>query len=109
MDPELFPTMSEITPEYTLKIAGSDLIDVIDKTVFCVANTSSKIEFTGLHFKVYGNKLELYSADFQRIASAVTTLQDEHSDEFIINIPKKPSPIFQGFYQVIWMWRLLQT
>lgn len=89
MDPELFPTMSEITPEYTLNISGSDLINVIDKTVFCVANNASKIEFTGLHFKVYGNKLELYSADFQRIASAVTTLPDEHADEFIINIPKK--------------------
>jgi len=74
-----------------------------------VANTSSKIEFTGLHFKVYGNKLELYSADFQRIASAVTTLQDEHSDGIYHKIYQKTITDIQGFYQVIWMWRLLQT
>lgn len=89
MSPEMFPSMTEITPEYTLKLKSADILDIIEKTLFCVANNAAKIEFTGLHFKVYGNKLELHSADFQRIATATITLSDEQSDEFIINIPKK--------------------
>ncbi|ADR17920.1 DNA polymerase III subunit beta [Calditerrivibrio nitroreducens] len=89
MSPELFPAMSDITPEYSLKIDSSQLADALDKTLFCVATNATKIEFTGLHLKVYGNKLELHSSDFQRISSAVITLPEEQSDEFIINIPKK--------------------
>ncbi len=89
MSPELFPAMSDITPEYSLKIDSKILADAINKTLFCVANTSTKIEFTGLHLKVYGNRLEFHSSDFQRISSATINLPDEQSDEFIINIPKK--------------------
>lgn len=89
MSPEFFPTMTDIVPEYSLKIDSKILADAINKTLFCVATTATKIEFTGLHFKVYGNRLELHSSDFQRISSATINLPDEQSDEFIINIPKK--------------------
>lgn len=89
MSPELFPAMTDIAPEYSLKLNTTDFISIVDKTLFCVANTAAKIEFTGLHLKVYGNKLEVHSSDFQRIASATININDEQSDEFIINIPKK--------------------
>ncbi|MGB9731772.1 MULTISPECIES: DNA polymerase III subunit beta [Calditerrivibrio] len=89
MSPEFFPAMSDITAEYSLKIDSSLLADALDKTLFCVATNATKIEFTGLHLKVYGNKLELHSSDFQRISSYVIQLPEEQSDEFIINIPKK--------------------
>jgi len=89
MPPELFPAMADITPEYSLKLNSSSFAEAINKTIFCVANTSTKLEFTGLHLKVYGNKLELYSSDFQRISSALINLPEDQSDEFLINIPKK--------------------
>ncbi|MCX8083760.1 MAG: DNA polymerase III subunit beta [Calditerrivibrio sp.] len=89
MPTEMFPAMTDIVPEYSIKVESKLLYEAINKTIFCVANSSTKIEFTGLHLKVYGNKLELHSADFQRISSIVLNLPEEQSDEFIINIPKK--------------------
>lgn len=87
--PEMFPTMSSITPEYFIKMRCEDLNNLLKKTVFCISNDSSKIEYTGAHFSVFGNCLEISSADFQRIATAKAVFNEEFSDEFIVNIPKK--------------------
>lgn len=86
---EIFPTMAEITPEYSLKIKSSMLFDLIKKTSFCISTDASKIEYTGAHLAVYGNKLEISSADFQRIATSSITFDEEYANEFIINIPRK--------------------
>ncbi|MGE4318304.1 MAG: DNA polymerase III subunit beta [Deferribacterales bacterium] len=86
---EIFPTMAEITPEYSLRIKSSVLFDLIKKTSFCISTDASKIEYTGAHLAVYGNKLEISSADFQRIATSSVTFDDEYANEFIINIPRK--------------------
>ncbi|WP_022851410.1 DNA polymerase III subunit beta [Limisalsivibrio acetivorans] len=89
ISPELFPTMSEITPEYFFKIKSEALHQLLKKTAFSVSNDASKIEYTGAHFSVYGNRLEISAADFQRIATAKAVFDEEFSDEFTINIPKK--------------------
>lgn len=86
---EIFPTMAEITPEYSLKIKSALLLDLIKKTSFCISTDASKIEYTGAHLAVYGNKLEVSAADFQRIATSCITFDDEYANEFIINIPRK--------------------
>jgi len=86
---ELFPTMSEITPEYQLKINSEELLQLLKRTAFCISNDSSKIEYTGAHFSVYGNKLEISSADFQRISTSSADFEEDFSDEYTINIPKK--------------------
>jgi DNA polymerase-3 subunit beta len=89
ISPEIFPTMSEITPEYFIKIKCETLATLLKRTAFCISNDSSKIEYTGAHFSVYGNRLEISSADFQRIATAKAGFEEEFSDEFTVNIPKK--------------------
>jgi len=89
IDPQLFPTMSEITPEYFLELRCEKLLSLFKKTYFCISNDPSKIEYTGCHFKTYGNKLELASADYQRVAYTIADFDEEFSDEFLINIPKK--------------------
>jgi DNA polymerase-3 subunit beta len=87
--PEQFPTMSEIVPEYNIVVESKKLLEALKKTSFCISNDKSKIEYTGAHFKVFGNILEISSSDIQRIAKATLTFDEEFSDEFIINIPKK--------------------
>ena len=89
IDPSVFPTMSDITPEYYVKIKGDKLLNLLNKTYFCIANEASKISYKGAHFKIIGNKIEVSSSDFQRIAIANDTLDDKYFDEFIINIPKR--------------------
>lgn len=89
LSPEQFPTMTQITPEYHIKVDSDHFLNILRKTYFCISSDMSKIEYTGAHFKVFGNKLEVSSADFQRIATASFSFDEEFSDEFIINIPKK--------------------
>ncbi|MDY6820873.1 MAG: DNA polymerase III subunit beta [Deferribacterota bacterium] len=89
IDPSHFPTMAEVTPEYYVKIEGSDLIKLLKKVYFCIANESSKISYNGAHFKMLGNKIQISASDFQRIAIAETTVENELADEFVLNIPKK--------------------
>ncbi len=89
IEPEFFPTMTNIIPEYHLKMKSSELQTILKKINFCISNDPSKIEYTGAHFKVSGNQLKVGSADFQRIAIAYTEFDEEFSDEFTINIPKK--------------------
>jgi len=89
IEPEFFPTMTYITPEYHIKMKSNELQTLLKKTNFCISNDPSKIEYTGAHFRVFGNQLEVGSADFQRIAIANTEFDEEFSDEFTINIPKK--------------------
>jgi DNA polymerase-3 subunit beta len=86
---EIFPTMAEISPEYYLKIKSSLLYDLLKKTSFCISTDSSKIEYTGSHMAVYGDKLEISAADFQRIATSKLSFDTEYSNEFMINIPRK--------------------
>jgi len=86
---EIFPTMAEITPEYYLKLKSSMLFDLLKKTSFCISTDSSKIEYTGSHMAVYGDKLEVSAADFQRIATSSIKFDEEYSNEFMINIPRK--------------------
>ena len=89
LPPEMFPTISEIKGEYYLKVSSKKISNIIKKTYFCISNDHSKIEYTGCHLKVYGNIIEASAADYQRIAYAFTELDEEFSDEFIVNIPKK--------------------
>ncbi|ADD69619.1 DNA polymerase III, beta subunit [Denitrovibrio acetiphilus DSM 12809] len=86
---EIFPTMAEITPEYYLKIKSSMLYNLLKKTSFCISTDASKIEYTGSHMAVYGDKLEISAADFQRIATSSVKFDEEYSNEFMINIPRK--------------------
>lgn len=86
---EIFPTMAEITPEYYLKIKTDLLYDLLKKTSFCISTDSSKIEYTGSHMAVYGDKLEISAADFQRIATCSIKFDEQYSNEFMINIPRK--------------------
>lgn len=86
---EIFPTMAEITPEYYLKIKTALLYDLLKKTSFCISTDASKIEYTGSHMAVYGDKLEISAADFQRIATSSIKFDEEYSNEFMINIPRK--------------------
>lgn len=89
LNPELFPTIGEITPEYFLEIPAQRLQKLLKKVYFCISNDTSKIEYSGCHFKAYGNKLEAAAADYSRIGVAYTEFEEEFSDEFLINIPKK--------------------
>jgi DNA polymerase-3 subunit beta len=89
LSPEQFPTMTDITPEYSIKVNSDNLLKTLKKTYFCISTDPTKPEYNGAHFKVYGNTLEVSSADFQRIATSKFNFSEEYYDEFIINIPKK--------------------
>lgn len=89
MSSENFPTMSDIVPEYYLKIEAKELVTLLKRTVFCISNESQKLEYTGAQFKIYDNSLEIYATGLQRVAIASTTLDTEFANDFIINIPKK--------------------
>ncbi|MDR2884974.1 MAG: DNA polymerase III subunit beta [Deferribacteraceae bacterium] len=89
MDAELFPKQPTITPEYSLTIDGAMLMDLFKRIAFCISTDTSKVEYNGAHMNIFGDRIEISAADYQRIASSSEKLAEPFTDEFIINIPKK--------------------
>ncbi len=89
MDAALFPNSPTIAPEYAFDIKGNLLITLFKRIAFCISNDTSKIEYNGAHMSVMADKIEISSADYQRIATTSATFEGGFSDEFIVNIPKK--------------------
>ncbi|GAB7140124.1 hypothetical protein RsTz2092_00720 [Deferribacterales bacterium RsTz2092] len=89
LEPELFPQMRDITPEYSIKIKSDALVDLFRHVAFCISNDTAKPEYSGAHFSIISNKLEISSADYQRMATVSATLDEGIADEFTVNIPKK--------------------
>ena len=89
MDPSYFPVSPTITPEYSFSVEGKLFVALLKRIAFCVSNDTLKVEYNGAHLGVFGNTIELSSADYQRAATASTSFENSIIDEFIINIPKK--------------------
>jgi len=89
MDPSLFPNSPSITPEYSFEIKGQQFISPLKKIAFCISNDTLRTEYNGAHMNIVANRMELSSADFQRIATTATEFDNNITDEFTINIPKK--------------------
>lgn len=86
---EYFPMISDIVPEYYIKINAADFINIMKRTHFCISNDSSKIEYTGAQLRINRSDVETFATGMQRIAIASTTIDAEYANDFIINIPKK--------------------
>lgn len=86
---ENFPVISEIIPEYILKLSSKTLITLFKRTVFCIPNEIQKLEYSGAQFNVNKNVLEIFATGLQRVAIVSTTFDEQYSNDFIINIPKK--------------------
>lgn len=89
MSVEGFPTISDISSEYYLKIDAKEFLTLLKRIWFCISNESQKIEYTGAQFNVSGSTLEMFATGLQRVAIASTVFDKEFSDDFTINIPKK--------------------
>ena len=86
---ENFPSISDIVPEYIIKIDAANFLNLMKRTYFCISNDSTKIEYTGAQIKINRDVVETFATGMQRIAIASTTIDPEYSNDFIINIPKK--------------------
>lgn len=89
MSVEGFPTISDISSEYYLKIDAKEFLTLLKRIWFCISNESQKIEYTGAQFNVSANTLEMFATGLQRVAIASTAFDKEFADDFTINIPKK--------------------
>ena len=86
---ENFPSISEIIPEYFIKINAANFINLMKRTYFCISNDSTKLEYTGAQVRINRDIVETFATGMQRIAIASSNIDAEYSNDFIINIPKK--------------------
>ncbi len=89
LTPEGFPTISDLTKEFSIKIDTKDFITLLKRIHFCISNESQKIEYTGAQLNIYGNCLEIFATGLQRVAIASILFDSEFKNEFMVNIPKK--------------------
>ncbi|MDR0455024.1 MAG: DNA polymerase III subunit beta [Deferribacteraceae bacterium] len=89
MDATLFPNSPAITPEYSFEIKAGQFLSLLKRVAFCISSDTLKTEYNGAHMNIVADKIELSSADFQRIATTSATFENAFSDEFTVNIPKK--------------------
>ena len=85
----IFPEKTGINTKHFFSVDSVELLNCIKKTSFVVSKDSSKIEYTGLHFKVEGSKFEVTGADFTRIATAdcIINEQDICCNDFTFSVP----------------------
>lgn len=86
---ENFPSISDIIPEYFIKIDAANFINLMKRTYFCISNDSTKLEYTGAQVRINRDIVETFATGMQRIAIASTNIDAEYSNDFMINIPKK--------------------
>ena len=86
---EHFPSISEIMPEYFIKINSNDFLTLLKRTYFCIPNDSQKIEYTGAQVRINRDIIEVFATGMQRVAIASSQIEAEYSNDFIVNIPKK--------------------
>lgn len=85
----IFPERTGIDTKYFFSVDSAELLNCIEKTAFVISKDSSKIEYTGLHFKVNGSQFEVTGSDFTRIATAncIINEQDIGCNEFTFSVP----------------------
>lgn len=89
LNPEGFPSISNITKEFGIKIDTNEFILLLKRIWFCISNESQKPEYTGAQINVYGNCLEIFATGLQRVAIASILYDSEFGCEFMVNVPKK--------------------
>ncbi len=82
LDPDDFPIIpkKEKEPEFSVNV--DDLRKVVEKSLFCVSNNDTRIEFTGVNFLFDNQKLFLASTDsFRLVENSVEIKKEKWSGE----------------------------
>ncbi len=86
---EQFPSISDIIPEYLVKVDTAEFLSLLRKTYFCIPNDSQKLEYTGAQVRINRDIIEVFATGIQRVAIASAKIEAEYANDFIVNIPKK--------------------
>lgn len=81
-DPQDFPKpVTFAAPDLTFSLKAADLRTCLRQILFAVSSDESKPAFTGVHFKLQGEKLTLSASDTFRVASTGCSVSLLHSPE----------------------------
>lgn len=83
-DPLDFPGLASFAaPELTFSLKTADLRTCLRQILFAVSSDESKPAFTGVHFKIQGEKLTLSASDTFRVASTSCAVTCSHYPETV--------------------------
>lgn len=84
-----FPTVEEVAEQQTLRLAKSELKELIDKTHFSMAQQDVRYYLNGLLLETDGKTLRAVATDGHRLALAETTLTKAASRNEQLIVPRK--------------------
>lgn len=88
MNPEEYPSLPEIATTQKLKFDPQKLVDGIKSTLFAVSPDEAKQVLNGVHFKIYGETLDLAATDGHRLGVVSIASENAIEDsEFSATIP----------------------
>ena len=87
-DNSLFPLINFEPEEKATHLDAHTLKEIIKQTTFAAATSEARIVLTSVHFKFYGNQLEITATDSFRLARKKLEFEDMF-DSKAINIPSK--------------------
>lgn len=87
MAAEDYPTLPEVSYDFTTTLSSQVLSDAINKTIFASASDETRPILTGLLFKIEGNNLTIVGTDGYRLSKSLTEIKQGKDTQFII--PKR--------------------
>ena len=81
-----FPKMPELKKDKSIKLAGAILQSIIKKTMFAVANDTSRPALCGVLFQMNGDNLRVVTTDGRRLAMFETLITPvQHKGELLLS------------------------
>lgn len=83
-----FPTLDEVSSEYTFKISCRDFAKMIDSTLFSISTDETRYNLNGVYFCIKAGECRAVSTDGHRLSVSIVPI-GESTKEFGVILPKK--------------------
>ncbi|WP_341764265.1 DNA polymerase III subunit beta [Candidatus Tisiphia endosymbiont of Beris chalybata] len=83
-----FPTLDEISSEYTFQIPCRDFAKMIDSTLFSISTDETRYNLNGVYFCIKAGECRAASTDGHRLSVSVVPIENS-AKEFGVILPKK--------------------
>jgi DNA polymerase-3 subunit beta len=88
MNPNDFPELPVINPDYSIKVSKKTLKEMISKTIFCASVSENRPILKGCLFDIIGDKIKMVATDGFRLAVRTYSLDKEYPNKKFV-VPSK--------------------
>ncbi len=88
MNPDDFPELPSVNPDYSIEIPKKSLKEMITKTIFCTSTSDNRPIFKGCLLEIGGTSVKMVATDGFRIAMRKYNVEESYDENKIV-IPAK--------------------